>query len=112
MNGLRWMMLAAGLAAMPFSVRAESGPKPGPSEASVERCAQVTASARYEAYGHTHQVVLQNGCNKSVICDVWTDVDPSPRHSLRAGPGERAEVVTRRGSPAREVRAESSCRYE
>jgi hypothetical protein len=78
----------------------------------VTTCAQVTGSTRQEAYGYTHVVTLKNGCDKGVICEVWTDVDPEPKSTLRAMPGETDSVVTRRGSPAREVSAQSSCRYQ
>jgi hypothetical protein len=78
----------------------------------VTTCAQVTADTRQEAYGYTHVVALKNGCDKAVICEVWTDVDPEPKNTLRAMPGETESVVTRRGSPAREVSAQSSCRYQ
>lgn len=80
--------------------------------APVERCTEVRASTRTEAYGYTHVVTVHNRCNKPVICDVWTDVDPTPKVSLRVPPSESAETVTRRGSPAREVSAGSQCRYE
>jgi hypothetical protein len=78
----------------------------------VERCTEVRASTRTEAYGYTHVVTVHNRCNKPVVCDVWTDVDPTPKVTLRVAPSESAEIVTRRGSPAREVSAGSQCRYE
>lgn len=76
----------------------------------ISTCAEVSGSVRVEAYGFTHVVTLTNRCTVSVECDVWTDVDPEPRVTLRAGPGASAEVVTRRGSPAREVTAQKICR--
>ena len=66
---------------------------------------------RAEAYGYKHVVTLRNGCDKPIECDVWTDVDPSPRHHLRAAPGETVEVVTRVGSPASQVSADKECRF-
>lgn len=77
---------------------------------SIADCAVVRAEARMEAYGYSHVVVLENRCNVPVTCDVWTDVDPSPRMTLSAAPGERAEVLTRRGSPSRDVSAAKECR--
>jgi hypothetical protein len=74
-------------------------------------CVSVTASVRSEAYGYTHLVVLRNGCEKPVECQVWTDVDPTPRRTLRAAPGESSEIVTRIGSPASAVTAFKECRF-
>jgi hypothetical protein len=86
--------------------------RPKSSPSGIEQCAQVSASVRMEAYGFTHLVSLRNGCDRAVSCEVWTDVDPSPHHALRAAPGETQELITRRGSPAREVSAGSSCHYD
>lgn len=74
-------------------------------------CAIVTASARAEAYGYKHLVTLRNGCDRPVECQVWTDVDPEPRATLRAAPGETSELVTRIGSPASAVSAGKECRF-
>jgi hypothetical protein len=38
-------------------------------------------------------------------------VDPEPRTTVQAAPGQVIEIVTRRGSPAREVVAQKSCSY-
>ncbi|MFT3926239.1 MAG: hypothetical protein QM778_27080 [Myxococcales bacterium] len=88
-------------------------PKPRPREAAgIEHCAVATGSVRMEAYGYMHVVTLRNGCDRPVTCEVWTDVDPAPRYTLHAAPGAVEEVITRRGSPAREVSAEASCHYD
>ena len=83
-----------------------------PAKPDANECAQVTASVRAEAYGYTHIVTLKNACDKPVACEVWTDVDPSPRKLLTAAPGESDFVVTRRGSPARAVEASKDCRFQ
>ena len=75
-------------------------------------CASVTASTRLEAYGYTHVVTLANHCAAPVSCEVWTNVDPSPRLTLHAKAGESVETVTRRGSPSRDVQAGQSCVLE
>jgi hypothetical protein len=77
----------------------------------VGDCASVTATARYKAIGYSHIVTLANGCQRSVSCEVWTDVDPTPRFTLQAKPGKSAEVVTRVGSPASEVHAGKLCQF-
>ena len=74
-------------------------------------CVTVSASVRAEAYGYKHVVTLRNGCDRPVVCQVWTDVDPEPRNSLQAAPGESSEVVTRIGSPASAVTASKECRF-
>lgn len=84
----------------------EEPPKPD-----ADSCAEVTAGVRLEAYGYTHVVTLKNGCDRGVICQVWTDVDKAPKRELRAAPGERDAVITRRGSPARAVSASKECRF-
>jgi hypothetical protein len=77
----------------------------------VGDCAAVTASVRYSV-GYTHVVTLSNHCERAVSCEVWTNVDPSPHLTVRAKPGESAAVVTRIGSPSRDVSAGKSCHYE
>lgn len=77
---------------------------------SADSCAEATGSARMQGLGYTHVVTLKNGCDKPVECAVWTNVD-SERIVVRAAPGESVEVITRRGSPAREVTADKSCSY-
>lgn len=74
-------------------------------------CANVSASTRLQAYGFAHVVTLSNQCQRAVSCEVWTNVDPAPRHTLQAKPGASAEVVTRGGSPSRDVSAGKQCRY-
>jgi hypothetical protein len=64
-----------------------------------------------EAYGYKHVVSLRNGCERPVECQVWTDVDPTPRNVLRAQKGETIQIVTRIGSPASDFKALKECRY-
>ncbi|HEY0467920.1 MAG TPA: hypothetical protein VGC79_27160 [Polyangiaceae bacterium] len=77
----------------------------------VGDCASVSASARPKAIGYTHVVTLSNACQRTVACEVWTDVDPSPHYTLQAKPGKSAEVITRNGSPASEVHADKRCHF-
>lgn len=118
-------VLAGSAAEAPTQVSAQSFPPPKPApvkpvpnkppQAAPAKgpgaCALVTAGTRMEAYGFTHVVTLKNGCDKPVACEVWTDVDPTPRHVLSAAPGESADVVTRIGSPASAVSAFKECRF-
>jgi hypothetical protein len=91
----------------------DKGKEKDPAASAVQTandCAQVQASARYVGYGYTHVVTLKNTCNKAVECALWTDVDPE-RTTLQADAGQTAELVTRRGSPSREVTAYKSCSF-
>jgi hypothetical protein len=95
---------------------AQGGPaKPAPAKPAPAKgpgaCASVKGTVRAEAFGYKHIVTLFNGCDKAVECQIWTDVDPSPRQLLTAAPGESVEVVTRIGSPAFEVTAHSECKF-
>lgn len=86
--------------------------KPAPAPAKTPgNCAQVSAGTRMEPFGFTHVVTLHNGCDKPITCEVWTDVDPTPRQTLNAAPGETVDVVTRLGSPATAVTAFKECRF-
>lgn len=75
------------------------------------RCATVTARATWRGYGYTHIVTLANQCDRAVVCQVSTNVDPSPRHRLEAEPGASASVVTRAGSPGHSVEARYDCSW-
>jgi len=66
-------------------------------------CLTVRGEARMQAYGYAHAVVVVNGCRREARCEVWTTADPTPRHRLVVRAGETGSVVTRIGSPAREV---------
>lgn len=85
--------------------------KPPPVAQNPNECAVVKAAARYVGLGYTHAIVLKNGCQRPVECTVWTDVDPEPKTALSARPGEERELVTRRGSPSREVTAFKQCSF-
>jgi hypothetical protein len=91
---------------------AEPPPKPGAdSLQSADGCVVATAVPRYQGYGYTHTVELKNNCTRAVSCELWTDVDPTPHQTVQVQPGETGSVTTRKGSPAREFKAEKSCKY-
>lgn len=102
----RWLIAAplvvASVAAL---AAAEEATGSGPA------CATVRAGVRMQAYGYAHVVTLANRCQRAVSCEVWTNVDPLPRYTLQAKPGESVEVITRNGSPAREVQAGKRCGF-
>jgi hypothetical protein len=91
-------------------------PAPSPEDRPIKdktpaNCTHVSASVVSEAYGYKHVVSLRNGCERPVECQVWTDVDPTPRNVLRAQKGETIQIVTRIGSPASDFKALKECRY-
>lgn len=95
----------------PVPVKPGNNKPAAPPAKTPGNCAQVTAGTRMEPFGFTHVVTFRNGCDKPVTCEVWTDVDPTPRQSLSAAPGESVDVVTRIGSPASAVTAFKECRF-
>lgn len=74
----------------------------------VPDCVEVTKEAPYQAYGHTHIVVVRNGCDSRIQCQVATNVDPEPQR-VTVAPGETSRTATRRGSPSREFDARVTC---
>jgi hypothetical protein len=62
-------------------------------------CIRFWGEARY-VVGYDHLVHLDNVCDASVDCVVWTDVSPTPL-PVAVEPREAAVVLTFRGSPAR-----------
>lgn len=78
----------------------------------VGECASVTASVRMQAVGYNHVVTLSNHCQRTVSCEVWTNVDPTPHQTLKAKPGETVQTVTRIGSPSRDVQAGKLCHFD
>ncbi len=71
----------------------------------------MTASASFRGDGYRHIVTLTNACQRTVACEVWTDVDPTPHHIVQAKPGKSADVIIRNGSPASEVHAQKLCHF-
>lgn len=91
-----------GVAVGPPAAEAEGGND-------IKNCYQVHGEARYGALAYKHVVVVNNRCDITLQCEVWTDVDPTPRHKLTLGPNGEAEVITRNNSPARSFKAYGDC---
>jgi hypothetical protein len=72
-------------------------------------CVSSWGEARYRNAGYDHIVHLQNRCEKTVLCRVTTNVNPDPVEGTVA-PREEREVLTFRGSPAREFVPKVDCR--
>ena len=101
---VRWTLVVAFGAATAFADgSSESAPL-------TERvgCVDAWGEARYRNYGYDHVVHLRSRCRVRVVCEVSTNVNPKPvRASVPAG--ESVEVLTFRGSPARDFTPNVSC---
>jgi hypothetical protein len=76
--------------------------------AAMPACIQHWPEVRYGNLGYDHLVHLRNDCRARANCTVSTNVNPKAiQAEVRAG-GE-AEVLTMRGSPAREFTAQVDC---
>lgn len=100
--------LAIGLAHSTVSGAHESfeaeDPEPEPA------CIDVWPEARYRNYGYDHIVHLLSRCEAEALCSVATDVNPDPVE-VPVAAGAEIEVLTFRGSPAREFTPRVSCRF-
>ncbi|KPK17092.1 MAG: hypothetical protein AMJ62_02385 [Myxococcales bacterium SG8_38] len=78
----------------------------------IKNCYQVRGEARYGALAYKHIVIVSNRCDITLECEVWTDVDPTPRQRLTVGPNSEAEVIIRNNSPARAFKAFGECKKQ
>ena len=100
-------MRATWLQSFPFMLLAALS-APANSAEPTAPCVHVRAEARYRNYGYDHVVRLLNRCGRRMSCDVATDVNPAAtRVSIAAN--ERRDVLTFRGSPAREFAPVVAC---
>ena len=76
----------------------------------VKNCYSVHGEARYGALAYKHIVIVTNRCDVSLQCQVWTDVDPSPKQSVSVGPKGTGEVIVRNNSPSRSFKAFGECK--
>lgn len=75
----------------------------------VLTCVESWPEARYRAYGYDHIVHLRSRCRVTADCTVTTDVSPEASRAV-VRPAEHVEVLTFRGSPAREFTPTVVCR--
>jgi hypothetical protein len=111
---IAWVGLLVGMSATALADGRRKPPAPEDAPAQAQdpnQCTKAEATARWIGIGYTHGVTLHNGCERPVACTLWTDVDPEPKQSVQVKPGESADVVTRRGSPARAVTAFKDCSF-
>jgi hypothetical protein len=74
----------------------------------VPSCIEHRGEARYRGLGYDHVVVIRSTCDRAAQCRVSTNVNPQVQR-VRVPSGETVEVVTYRGSPAREFTPRVAC---
>jgi hypothetical protein len=82
----------------------------GEGEDDIKNCYSVHGQARYGALAYKHVVIVTNRCDVTLQCQVWTDVDPSPKQSTTVGPKGTSETIIRNNSPARVFKAFGECK--
>jgi hypothetical protein len=82
----------------------------GESGDDIKNCYTVHGETRYGALAYKHIVVVTNRCDLTLQCQVWTDVDPSPKQSVTVGPKGTGEVLVRNNSPSRVFKAFGECK--
>lgn len=96
------LALIAGLAVAGMSM------KPAAARDDVPDCVRVWSEARYRNDGYDHIVHISNGCPATAICDVSTNVNPAPTRVV-VPPEQHVEVLTFRGSSARDFSVHAEC---
>jgi hypothetical protein len=93
-----------------FAVAASGPPEARADGTDIQDCYSVHGEARYGALAYKHVVIVTNRCDIELQCEVWTDVDPSPKQPLTVGPKGTGEVIVRAVSPARAFKAFGECK--
>lgn len=109
-RGTGTLALATGAAFAAWLLAADGGPARA-QEGDRPACVEAEAIARWAASAYNHWVRVDNRCERAVRCDVSSSVNPEPQRVTVAA-GEQTEVMTYRGSPAREFTARVSCMLE
>ena len=78
---------------------------------SVPDCVEVRAYVRWGASAYDHYVGLRSQCERPATCQVATNVNPEPQRVVLPA-GAAVDVMTFRGSPAREHTARVACELE
>lgn len=106
------MALMYVLIAAAQTVRADAAPgddgERGPPAKGLT-CVHVQTEAHFRGYAYDHEVVIDNACDKAVVCSVKTDVNPE-QNVVNVPAHEARRVVTFHGSPAREFKADVQCK--
>ena len=100
MSRFALVVAIGGLASFAFSEALGAAPAP---------CVQHWTEVRYRNLGYDHLVLLRNHCRAHALCEVSTNVNSKPI-ATKVQVGEQVEVLTMRGSPAREFTHHVECR--
>ena len=100
-------LIFAGLLMLASSVPAWNGAH---AEEDVKNCYSVHGEARYGALAYKHIVIVTTRCEIALQCQIWHEVDPSPRPSVSVGPKGTGEVIVRGNSPSRSFKAFGECK--
>jgi hypothetical protein len=110
MTTARWLVLPALLAAGVSSAWTDGLPTADPAPAEDKpSCVEFWGEVLYRNFGYDHVVHLRGRCDVPASCRVWTDVNPQAVDVI-VPVRERVEVLTFRGSPAREFTPYVECR--
>lgn len=71
-------------------------------------CVEAYGEARLQAYGYNHVLVIRNRCPTAQRCTVSSNVNPADQQ-VELDPGEQAEVMLWRDSPARTFQSRVDC---
>jgi hypothetical protein len=107
----RWILVGGWALAPASAAWASPGAPARPLDSSASAtpaCIHARAEARYANYGYDHWVIIHDGCDADAACAVTTNVNPNPT-SVSVPKGKAREVLTFRGSPAREFSAKVAC---
>ncbi|HEY8428835.1 MAG TPA: hypothetical protein VIL20_10690 [Sandaracinaceae bacterium] len=77
-------------------------------QGSRPECIRVEAIVRWGADAYNHFVRVENRCDRRARCRVSTNVNPEPQ-TIEVDAGQSVEVITFRGSPAREHTPHVDC---
>jgi hypothetical protein len=105
---MRMLVVAFGLTLASLAFAQERAPV----EQEAPACVTVRGEPRFQGYGQTHVVIVKNACGRHIVCEVYTDVDPSPRYTLVVAPGKTEEMVTRQGSPSSAFKPGYRCDFK
>jgi K+-sensing histidine kinase KdpD len=83
---------------------------PASAQPQTPPCIRSWPEVRYRNYGYDHVVHIGNACRVKATCAVSSDVSPEWIRVIIPA-GEALEVVTTRGSPAREFTPRIECRF-
>src|SRR5439155_16725670 len=112
-QALKRVVAAAALALGTFGALARAGgaaPRAG-GDPEAPPCIAAWTEARPRFPGYDHLAHIANQCRAAIACTVTTDASPDVA-AERVAPGEEVEILTLRGSPASQFRAQIVCREQ